>query len=303
MTDPGALRLPSLDGLRALDAAVRHGSFERAAEELAITASAVAKRVATVESLLGTPLLERGGRSLLPTAAGQEYLRPVRAALELLAAVPLHRPQVQRRNRLRVVAPPTFARQILVPRLEAFTGAHPGLELEVMLSIPFLDAALPQAEVLVRHGDPAVLGGTVLMHERVLPLAAPSLLARELPRRSPADLRHWPLLRTPLEPWAPWLRAAGLPEHEPDQGPRLVDLGLTLEAAVAGQGVALARPSLARHWLASGALRPVFTLSAEPAAQYLALGADGHRAAAAFVRWLQQACEDETSLARALLPS
>lgn len=303
MTDPGALRLPSLDGLRALDAALRHGSFERAAEELAITASAVAKRVATVESLLGTPLLERGGRTLAPTAAGQEYLRPVRAALELLAAVPLHRAQVQRRDRLRVVAPPTFARQILVPRLQDFTGAHPGLELEVMLSIPFLDAALPQAEVVVRHGDPAVLGGSLLMHERVLPLAAPSLLARELPRRSPADLRHWPLLRTPLEPWAPWLRAAGLPEHEPDQGPRLVDLGLTLEAAVAGQGVALARPSLARHWLASGALRPVFTLSAEPAAQYVAVCADGPPAAADFVRWLQQACEDEASLARALLPA
>ena len=249
MDDPAPTRLPSLDGLRALDAAVRHGSFERAADELAITASAVAKRVAAVEALLGTTLIDRGGRSLTATAAGLEYLRPVRAALELLAAIPLHRRRVQRRQTLRIVAPPTFARQLLVPRLQAFTAAHPALELEIVLSIPYLDAAPPPADVLVRHGDPAALGGTVLMHEQVLPLAAPALLARKLPRGRPADLRHWPLLRTPLEPWAPWLRAAGLPQAEPDDGPRFVDLGLTLEAAVAGQGVVLARPSLARRWL------------------------------------------------------
>lgn len=297
-----SLRLPSLDGLRALDAAARRGSFERAADELAISASAVAKRVGTVESLLGTVLLERRGRSLVPTAAGQEYLRPVRAALELLAAVPLHRPQVQRRDRLRIVAPPTFAREILVPRLEAFTALRPELELEILLSIPFLEAALPEADVVVRHGDPGILDGTELMHESVWPLAAPSLMARNLPRRKPADLAQWPLLRTPLEPWAPWLRAAGLPEREPDQGPRLVDLGLTLEAAVAGQGVALARPSLARRWLASGALQPVFTLSAEPASQYVGLAPGSGAAALHFMRWLCQVCQDEARSGRAQLP-
>jgi DNA-binding transcriptional LysR family regulator len=103
--DARDLRLPTLDGLRAVDAAERLGSFERAADLLAVTASAVAKRVAAVEDLLGTPLFERNGRTLKPTPACLDYLPPVRAALALLAQMPQHqRPQVRAR-RLRISAP------------------------------------------------------------------------------------------------------------------------------------------------------------------------------------------------------
>ena len=102
----------------------------------------------------------------------------------------------------------------------------------------------------------------VLLCEQVLPLAAPALLQRLPPLREPADLAQAPLLRTPLEPWAPWFRAAGWTGPSPRRAPGCVDLGLTLEAAVSGQGVALARPSLARHWLAAGSLVPLFAPSA-----------------------------------------
>lgn len=284
------LRLPSIDGLRAFEAAARLGSFERAADELAITASAVGKRIATVEELLGTPLFQRTPRLAL-TAAGKEYLEQVRAALGLLAAVPLHRRSAQRLQRLRVRTPPTFARQILVPQLPTFTSAHPEVELEVVLSIPFIDSAgsTSDADVEVRNGDPAA--GTPLMQDVVLPLAAPSLLARLPPLRCPADLSDAPLLRTPLEPWAPWFRAAGLDWPEPSSGPRLVDLGMTLEAAVAGQGVALARPSLAGHWLASGALVPPFAITARPANQYYLLPHATAGAAPVFAQWLRSTCE------------
>jgi len=255
------LRLPSIDGLRAFEAAARLGTFERAADELAITASAVSKRVATLEELLGTGLLVRTGKTLALTASGKEYLAQVRAALGLLAAMPLHQRRAQHRERLRVTAPPTFARQILVPQLEHYTRPHPHVELELLLSIPYLDTAAPDCDVEIRAGEGGLPGTRVLLDDRVLPVAAPNLIERLKPLRTPADLAGAPLLRTPLEPWTPWLRAAGLDWPEPDAGPRLVDLGLTLEAAVSGQGVALAGP----RWRATGSTpAPCGRCSASP---------------------------------------
>lgn len=290
---PQDLRFPSIEGLRAFEAAARLGSFERAADELAITASAVSKRLATLEDLLGTVLLQRSAKPLAPTAAGKEYLEQVRAALGLLAAMPLHQRAAQRLERLRVTAPPTFARQILVPQLEGFTRAHPEIELELLLSIPYLDAAAAMhTDLAVRASAAGSAEGTLLLDDRVLPVAAPALLDRLPPLRTPADLAAAPLLRTPLEPWTPWFRAAGLAWPEPATGPKLVDLGLTLEAAVSGQGVALARPSLARHWLATGTLRPVFTLTAPAANPYYLLPRAPQGAAAVFARWLQQVCQE-----------
>jgi LysR family transcriptional regulator, glycine cleavage system transcriptional activator len=295
------LRFPSIEGLRAFEAAARLGSFEKAADELAVTASAVSKRVATVEDLLGTALFVRSSKALLLTAAGREYLLQVRAALGLLAAMPQHRRTAQRVQKLRVTAPPTFARQILVPELASFTAAHPDIELEVGLSIPFHDSQPGAADVEVRHGDAAAHAGRVLMHDRVLPMAAPALLARLPPLRTPADLAAAPLLRTPLEPWTPWFRAAGLPWPEPADGPRLVDLGLTLEAAVGGQGVALARPTLARHWLRAGSLVPLFDVSAAPASLYFVLPHAAGGAAASFVDWLADCCRRIADESHALL--
>lgn len=287
MAGAGDLRFPSIEGLRAFEAAARLGTFERAADELAVTASAVSKRVAAVEDLLGAPLFTRSGKALQLTASGREYLQQVGAALGLLAAMPQHRRDTQRVQKLRVSSPPTFARQILVPRLESFTAAHPEIELEVVLSIPFLALPGADADVEVRHGDPGA--GRPLLRDRVMPMAAPSLLARLPPLRVPADLHHAPLLRTPIEPWAPWFRAAGLAWPEPASGPKLVDLGLTLEAAVAGQGVALGRPTLARHWLQGGSLKPLFDISAEPSGHYF-LAPWAGSAAGAFADWLTAEC-------------
>ena len=292
------LRLPSIDGLRAFEAAARDGSFERAADELHVTASAISKRVATVEELIGTPLFTRGSKPLALTATGKEYLAQVRVALGLLSAMPLHQRATQRKERLRVITPPTFARQILVPHLEQFTRAHPETELEILLSIPYLDNGASDPDIEVRHAS----GGAALMHDVVLPVASPALLARLGPMQRPADLAHAPLLRTPIEPWTPWFQAAGLDWAEPSQGPKLVDLGLTLEAAVAGQGVALARPSLARGWLASGLLQPLpFGVTAEPAMQYQLRTQTSESPAPEFARWLGEVCVRVEAEARALV--
>ena len=282
------LRYPSLEGLRAFEAAARLGSLERAAELLNISASAVSKRVSTLEELLGTPLLMRNAKPLALTAAGKEYLREVRPALELLAAVPQHRRAAQGRQRLRISAPPTFARQILVPALPAFTRAHPAIELELLLSIPFLDETAPEAELEIRNG--ALPEGQVLLRDRVTPMAAPALLDAHAPLRGPADLAGLPLLRTPLQPWAPWFAAAGLDWPEPASGTRFIDLGLTLEAAVCGQGVALARPSLALPLLRAGQLRTLFPIGVAAELPYGLLRHDDGAAAEAFASWLHAHC-------------
>lgn len=288
MSAANDIRYPSIDALRAFEAVARLGSFERAADELSITAGAVGKRIATLEDLLGTTLLTRGAKPLALTATGKEYLVQVDAALKMFAAMPLHRRTAQQTPRLRLTAPPTFARQILVPQLESFAAAHPQVELEVLLSIPYLHASASETDLEVRHGG-AELGGTLVMDDVVLPMIAPGLLARLPALHEPADLAHAPLLRTPIEPWAPWFAAAGLAWPEPAQGPKLVDLGMTLEAAVSGLGVALARPSLARHWLESGALRPLFAVHAKPAHQYRLLPHAASGPAADCAHWLVDA--------------
>lgn len=291
------LRLPSIDGLRAFEASARLGSFERAADELDLGASAIAKRVATVEELLGTALFARGTKPLQLTPSGREYLQQVKGALQLLAAMPLHRRAVQRSQRLRVLAPPTFARQILVPRLASFSAAHAQIELELQLSVPYAEPATAQADVEVRYGEVDAAAPQVLLCEQVLPLAAPALLARLPPLRRPADLARAPLLRTPLQPWTPWFRAAGLDWPEPAEGPKLLDLGLTLEAAVSGQGVALARPALARPWLAAGSLLAPLAQRAWPTQHYQLLTHGNADAVRPFADWLRALCADELAAA------
>jgi len=289
---PPDLRLPSLDGLRAFEAAARLGTFERAADELAITASAVGKRIGALEELLGVVLLQRGAKTLTLSTVGKEYLVQVRSALSLLAAMPLHQRTEQRKQRLRLSAPPTFARQVLVPALPEFGEQHPAIELEVVLSVPFLDLVGADAELAVRHGPVDPNGPAPLWRDHLLPLASPALLAAE-DLRTPADLARVPLLRTPVDPWLPWFRAQGLDWPEPDLGPRLVDLGLVLEAARCSQGVVLARPALARQWLRSGELRPVFGPGQTPLLQadtayHLVPGPSPSAAAAAMAAWLHE---------------
>jgi len=285
---PPDLRLPSIEGLRAFEAAARLGTFERAADELSVTASAVGKRIAALEDLIGSALFTRGGKTLALTATGLDYLQRVQPALGLLAEVPQHRRGRQRQQKLRVCAPPTFARQILVPALEAFTAAHPDVDLELVLTLPSLDVEATDADIEVRYGDASL--GHLLLRDRVQPMAAPALIERLPPLRTPADLKGAPLLRSPLELWEPWFRVAGLDWPEPASGPQLMDLGLALEAAVCGQGVVLGRLALARHWLASGSLLKLFDLSIEPTNRYYLLPYAARGAAPLFARWLTERC-------------
>jgi LysR family transcriptional regulator, glycine cleavage system transcriptional activator len=287
---PNPTRFPSIEALQTFEAACRLGSFEKAADALDVTSSAVSKRIAGLEELLGATLIERSGRSLKLTVAGKDYLLAVRGVLVQLSSIALHQRSTQARERLRVVLPPTFAREVLVPRLASFTQAHAGLDIEIIVAIPYLDIAPPDAEVRIGFGTPGQ-AGEPLLFELTYAYAAPELIAHfEL--QQPQDLKKVPLLRCPLEPWAPWFAAAELdwPEPTSNGAPTLVDLGLVLEAAASGQGVALARPALARRFLQRGELVQLFDISSRAGTGYCLRVERASDAALAFASWVQALC-------------
>lgn len=295
----GAVRLPSTAHLRALEAVVRLGSFERASHELSITPSAVSKRVGALESLLDIRLLSRVGRGVEPTPSGREYLEQVTVALGLLTRSAYHQRGLHA-QRLRITTPPTFGRDILVPHLHEFSAQHPGIELEMLPSIPYVDIAAPGCDLEIRFGAGRFdgLDCVQLIEERVFPVATPDYVQRVGGLRQPADLlRKASLLRCPLEPWEPWLLAAGVAADdivEPRSGHRFVDLGMLLTSALSGQGVALARRTLAHGALRDGRLVQLSEVEAVPRFSYYVgwqrkQGLDD--AKRKFIAWLQAVCQ------------
>ena len=292
-------RLPPLHCLQALEAVARLGSVTAAADELCVTASAVSHRLRQFEAWLGQPLIARP-QPLTLTAHAVQYAVAARAALAGLEALPAPRPDS--RQRLTVAVPPTFARNILVPRLAAFTAEHPKIEVELQLTIPLLDVKVGDPDVEVRFGPGGYADAGVvepLLADRVFPVASPAYLQRAGAIDTPSALREKHLLRSPLEPWRPWFNAAGLDWVEPGDGVQFNDLGLLMEAAVAGHGVALARRTIAQHWLAAGLLHRLFDLDAESPHAYWLLyeraGLERHEVRT-FVDWLRQAVRETAAV-------
>jgi LysR family transcriptional regulator, glycine cleavage system transcriptional activator len=286
-------RLPSIDAMRAFEVAARLGSFDRASDALAITASALSKRISTLESLIGTQLFDRKGRSVTLTTSGKEYAIQVRSVLSQLESIGLHARKVQDSQRLRVLAPPTFAREILIPQLKNFTSEHSAIDLEVIVAIPYLDRSAPDADVTVGFGPRSA--GEPLLFEPVFAVAAPGF-AKRYAIKKPLDLVRIkapaPRVRCPMELWAPWFAALEIASVEPQTGLKVVDLGLMLESAAQGHGAALARASIAAKWLKSGTLVPLFSgIATPPNEGYLLSVQRAHAPALAFARWLRITCK------------
>jgi LysR family transcriptional regulator, glycine cleavage system transcriptional activator len=286
-------RFPSIDALRAFEAAARLSSFDRAANELSVTASALSKRISSLEHLVGTPLFERAGRTVALTTSGKEYAEQVRSALSQLSAISLHTRSAQAVERLRVLAPPTFAREILVPHLKAFTTKHPQTEIEIVVAIPYLNRDVPEADVTIHFGSRSA--GAPLLFEPVFAVGSPSF-AKEHRLKSPADLARTtspiPRVRCPLEPWTPWFAGLGIVGAEPKSGLKVVDLGLMLESAAQGHGAALARANIAARWLQSGALVSLFPGVMSASSDGYSLSVQRANASGlTFARWLRAVCK------------
>jgi LysR family glycine cleavage system transcriptional activator len=268
-----ATRLPPVHALSAFEAAARYGSFAVAAEELCITPSALSHRIRLLEEFVGERLFLRDGRTVSLSEFGRRYLEVVRAALRTLTEFPLPHKSSPPQPRVKVTAPPTFARYLLVPRLADFTSRHPDIQLEIFLSVPLYDLSLSESDVEVRFGAgkyPDIVAEKLFV-EPTFAVASPRYLGQVGPLETPADLHKATLLRSALEPWQPWFEVAGLDWPEPASGLRLDDLGLLLEAVRHGYGVGLTRKHFAQGMIENGEIVQLFDvcLATPPHAYYM----------------------------------
>ncbi|MDJ0955391.1 MAG: transcriptional regulator GcvA [Arenicellales bacterium] len=259
-----AQRLPPLNALRAFEAAARHLSFTKAAEELYVTQSAISHQVKLLEDYLGIKLFRRLNRALVLTDEGQLYLPPVMRVFDQLHEATKRLTENEARGRLTVSVLPSFAARWLVPRLGQFIKTYPELDVRVAPSLELVDFARDDVDLGIRYGRGRYPGLRVdrLMTEDVFPVCSPELLKGDQPLQQPQDLKHHVLMHDDEHgEWGTWLLSAGVKDIDPTRGPTFTDSSMLIQAAVAGQGVALARGALAADDLASGALVRPFTLS------------------------------------------
>src|SRR3954454_22286338 len=173
-------RLPTLNALKAFEAAARHESFTRVAEELSVTQGAVSHQVKALEAELGLKLFNRERQRLVITEAGRAYLLVVRDAFDRIADGTERLLQRQRGGSLVVSTSPNFAAKWLVHRLGRFAEAHPDIDLRISASLHHVDFAREDVDLAVRHGDGQAPGLHVarLCVEELAPVCSPKLRRR-----------------------------------------------------------------------------------------------------------------------------
>jgi len=254
-------RLPQLNALKAFEAAARHVSFTRAAEELCVTQGAVSHQVKALESELGIKLFNRDRQKLIITDAGRDYLSVVRDAFDRIAMESERLVQRQGSGLLTVSTSPDFAAKWLVHRLGRFAEAHPKIDLRVSGTLHHVDFAREDVDIAVRHGDGHWPGlhVTQLCTEHLFAVCS-SALASSL--KQPSDVLKLPLLHLDdRTAWTEWFTAAGVIGPDVLHGPILNRASMLIDAAADGQGVALARTTLAAWVLIHGRLVRPFPIA------------------------------------------
>lgn len=258
------MRLPPLNALRAFEAAARLGGFARAGEELNVSAGAVSRHVKLLEAHLGTPLFVRLAQGLRPTDTALALLPKLTAAFEMIAAAASEVPGLA--GSLNVIASPTFAGRLLVPRLQGFTETRPEISVSVGLLLSDLaefDVAAHDCAIATFHAPvwPQGLRAVRIRAEELTPLCAPSLLeGRDTPLR-PQDLRDQTLLHIAActWDWPNWLECNGLSDRvEVSRGPTFETGELAIRAAVEGLGVVVMDRFLVPRELEGGDLIDLF---------------------------------------------
>jgi LysR family glycine cleavage system transcriptional activator len=264
-------RLPPLNALRAFEAAARHNSFTGAASELHVSHAAISRHVRGLEARLGVTLFRKASRGVALTEGGARYLEVVRRAFDEIAAATEALARSPHRQ-ISVSAEPAFAAKWLVHRLGGFRERHPEIDVFLEPSPLLVDLEKGEADLAIRYGagDWPGVRRDLLVHSRCYPVANPSLFRRLGRPKGPADLLRWTLLHEDGgERWHRWFAAAGLPAADARRGPRLLDTGLAIDAAIAGQGVALADDFLVEDELRAGDLVKLSDRAIGGAAYYL----------------------------------
>ncbi|HEX5263437.1 MAG TPA: transcriptional regulator GcvA [Phenylobacterium sp.] len=267
-------RLP-LTALRVFEAAARHESFLRAAEELAITPGAVSRQIKALEADLAVRLFERFNRAVRLTETGQRLAIGVGQGITLIEEA-VQEVRSPRQAVLAVTAMHSFAARWLVPRLHLFNERHPEIQVLVAALDTTVDLVRDRYDVAIRFGRGPYPGYAAkkLMSLFMFPVCTPQL-RDETPLNHPRDLAKVPLIGDvnflQTEPdWGEWLAAAGAPEVDWRGGQSFSNTYLSIEAALAGRGVALAEAALVRDELAAGRLvRPFDIELMSPNSQWI----------------------------------
>ena len=303
-------RLPSLNALKAFEATARQESFTKAADELCVTQGAVSQQVKGLEAELGVRLFRRERQRLVITDAGRSYLEVVRDAFDRLSMGTERLLQRQSSGVLTVTTSPNFATKWLVHRLGRFSEAHPGIELRISASIQHVDFAREDIDLAIRHGDGQWPGLNVarLCVEKLFPVCSPQLVRGRGALRSPRDLKHHTLLHAnDTGDWVKWLKLVDAGDVDVQRGTVFNQASMAIDAAVDGQGIALARTALAAWDLLSGRLVRPFPQALEaPYALWIVCptAAADLPKIATFRNWLlEEAADDIRRLAELALPA
>ena len=217
-----ATRLPPLNALRTFEAAARHLSFTKAADELFVTQAAVSHQIRTLEEHLGTALFRRMNRSLMLTDEGQALLPAVREAFDLLSAGVRRVQDLCCGGVLTISTTPSIAASWLAGRIARFQALHPEVELQLSATARLVDFAREDVDCGIRHGmgDWPGLISQRLFQTALVPVCSPLLLDGRNPLGCPGDLAHHTLLHALDDPddWRLWLRAAGIDGVDPKRG-------------------------------------------------------------------------------------
>jgi len=304
--------LPPLNSLRAFEAAARHQSFRKAAEELHVTPAAISHQLKGLEDYLGVQLFRRSNRRVELTPVAQVAAQHLQAGFRAIVEAVEHLRQGDQSNLLTVSAAPSFAAKWLMPRLYRFVSRHP--EIDVRLSArmrsareetrgspvrrEFNDTSLDECDVAIRFGDGNFPGldARLLLPLDVAPMLSPRLVHTDLPLGVPSDLKHYPLLHDDTAyfasgrlNWDCWLQAVHATEVDTARGVHFSHANLAIDAAIDGLGVVLSLPALAAGDLAAGRLLLPFPQKIAADYAYYILCEPGtmeRPAIQAFVIWL-----------------
>lgn len=272
-----AYRLPSLSALRAFEAAARHLSFTRAAEELFVTQAAISHQVRALEEEVGCPLFVRLPRRVALSEEGRILAEAATESFQRISAGMEALSRAGTSGVVSVSVSPSIAVKWLVPRLVDFREKHPEIDVRISANDRLIDPVREGVDICIRYGTGRYPGleTTLLMTDLVFPVCHPTLLTGSAPVGKPEDLEAQVLLHDDMmkhdamrPDWPKWFEAAGVPGVDPRAGLHFSHASMALDAALAGQGVALGRSSLVVDDIHGGRLAMPFDIWFQSAFSY-----------------------------------
>lgn len=254
--------LPSLSALQAFEAAARHLSFTRAAEDLQITQSGVSRQISNLEKQLGVELFQRAGSRLILTDAGKKYLRDVDVMLNQLEEITIDIVRGRKADSsLKIAGNPTFLSRWLAPRLKGFVKIAPGVPIEISPVSADIDFQTCVTDIVITRGAGAwaAARSVELFAEELVVVASPDLIS-PMQKLNFLDFSQIPTLQNSTRPslWLQWLRASRIEHSGLIQGVRFPQSDMLINAAISGLGLAVVPVHYVRDELESGQLHLPF---------------------------------------------